>query len=49
MQRRKIGVIGRAATLALLASIASADATEVAICSLASPKVLSAQEDVINS
>ena len=34
MQRRKIGVIGRAATLALLASIASADGAEVAICSL---------------
>ena len=34
MQRRKIGVIVRAATLALLASIASADAAEVAICSL---------------
>jgi hypothetical protein len=34
MQRRKAGVIGRAATLALLASIASADAAEVAICSL---------------
>ena len=35
MQRRKIGVIVRAATaLALLASGASADAADVAICSL---------------
>ena len=34
MRRRKIGVIGRAATLALLASGAGADAAEVAICSL---------------
>ena len=32
--RRKIGVIGRAATLALLTSGAGADAAEVAICSL---------------
>jgi len=35
IRRRKIGVIGRAATLALLASGAGADAAEVAICSLA--------------
>jgi hypothetical protein len=34
MRRRKIGVIGRVATLALLASGAGADAAEVAICSL---------------
>ena len=34
MRRRKIGVIGRAATLALLTSGAGADAAEVAICSL---------------
>ena len=34
MRRRKMGVIGRAATLALLASGAGADAAEVAICSL---------------
>jgi hypothetical protein len=34
MQRRKAGVIGQAATLALLASVASLDAAEVAICSL---------------
>jgi len=34
MRRRKIGVIGRAATLALLASGAGSDAAEVAICSL---------------
>jgi hypothetical protein len=34
MRRRKIGVIGRAATLALLASGAGANAAEVAICSL---------------
>jgi hypothetical protein len=35
IRRRKIGVIRRAATLALLASGAGADAAEVAICSLA--------------
>jgi len=34
MQRRKAGVIGQAATLALLASIAGADAADIAICSL---------------
>src|SRR6478672_3108448 len=34
MQRRKAGVIGQAATLALLASVASLDAADVAICSL---------------
>jgi hypothetical protein len=34
MQRRKTGLIGQAATLALLASVASLDAAEVAICSL---------------
>jgi hypothetical protein len=34
MQRRKVGVIGQATTLALLASVASGDAAEVAICSL---------------
>jgi hypothetical protein len=34
MRRRKLGVIGRAATLALLASGAGADAAEVAICTL---------------
>jgi hypothetical protein len=34
MQRRKAVVIGQAATLALLASVASLDAAEVAICSL---------------
>ena len=34
MRRRKIGVIGRVATLALLASGAGADAAEVAICTL---------------
>jgi hypothetical protein len=34
MQRRKAGAIGQAATLALLASVASLDAAEVAICSL---------------
>ena len=34
MRRRKLGVIGRAATLALLASGAGADAGEVAICTL---------------
>src|SRR5262249_30288323 len=32
--RRKVGVIGHAASVALLASLASADAAEVAICSL---------------
>jgi hypothetical protein len=35
MQRRKVGVIGQAAALTLLLpSVASADAAEVAICSL---------------
>ena len=34
MRRGKIGVIGRVATLALLASGAGANAAEVAICSL---------------
>jgi hypothetical protein len=34
MQRRKAGVVGQAATLVLLASVANLDAAEVAICSL---------------
>jgi hypothetical protein len=34
MQRRKVRAIGQAAALALLASVASPDAAEVAICSL---------------
>ena len=35
MLRKKIGAIGRTATLALLASCAGADGADVAICSLA--------------
>jgi hypothetical protein len=34
MQRGKVSVLGRVATVVLLASVASADAADIAICSL---------------
>ena len=34
MQRTKVGLIGQAAILALLASVATAEAADIAICSL---------------